>query len=225
MMQLHRSNHVSKTDINKQENLLPMEKVKLGVGIKTALKDAVMASKIPDAKVIQFKKDAVSVLSAVVPKLQENYPLLYIIVRMVSCLSPGSIALHQEESKLRFSKPVEKFFEGKWLSENECEDVKLQYDKFLSSSPTEHKEKFVELDRAFDRVYLFFGKLLNENKAYRSLWKVCKILFTLSHGPSAVEQSFSIYKDFLVQNLFWFMIICKPEVACFTNLRSKSKLL
>ena len=45
-----------------------MEKVKLGVGVKKA----VTASKIPDAKVIQFKKDAVSMLSGVVSKLQEN---------------------------------------------------------------------------------------------------------------------------------------------------------
>ena len=106
---------------------------------------------------------------------------------MASCLSPESIALHQEESKLRFSKLVEKFFEGKWLSENECEDAKLQYDRFLSSCAKEHKEKFVEFDRASDRVDLFFGKFLNGNKAYGSLWKVCKILFTLSHGQSVVD--------------------------------------
>ena len=78
---------LSKIDINKQENLLPMEKVKLGVGVETALKDAVTASKIPDAKVIQFKKDAVSMLSAVVSNLQENCPLRYTVVRMASCLS------------------------------------------------------------------------------------------------------------------------------------------
>ena len=96
---------------------------------------------------------------------------------------------------------MEKFFEGKWLSENECEDAKLQYDKFLSSSAKEHNEKFVDFGRASDRVDLFFRKFLNENKAYGSLWKVCKILFTLSHGQSAVERSFSINKDFLVENL------------------------
>ena len=49
---------LSKIDIKKKENLLPMEKVKFGVGVKTALKDAVTASKIPNAKVINFKKDA-----------------------------------------------------------------------------------------------------------------------------------------------------------------------
>ena len=140
-------------------------------------------------------------LSAVVSKLQENCPLRHTVVRMASCLSPESIALCQEESKLRFSKLVEKFFEGKWLSENECEDTKLQYDKFLSSSAKEHKEKFVEFDRASGRVDLFFGKFLNENKDCGSLWNVCKILFTLSHGQSAVERSFSVNKDFLVENL------------------------
>ena len=103
---------LSKIDINKQENLLPMEKTKLGVGVKTALKDAVTASKIPDAKVIQLKKDVVSVLSAVVSKLQEHCPLRYTVVRTASCLSPESITLHQEESKLRFSKLVEQFLKG-----------------------------------------------------------------------------------------------------------------
>ena len=192
---------LSKIDIKEKENLLPVEKIKFGVGIKTALKDAVTASKIPDAKVIQFKKDAVWMSSAVVSKLQENCPLRYAVVRMPSCLSPESIASHQEESKLRFSKLVEKCFESKWLSKNECENAKLQYDKFLSSSAKEHKEKFVEFDRISVRVYLFFGKFLNDNKAYGSLWKVCKIFFTLSHGQSAVERSFSANKDFIVENL------------------------
>ena len=58
-----------------------------------------------------------------------------------------------------------------------------------------------EFDRISDRVYLFFGKVLNDNKAYGSFWKVCKILFTLSRGQSAVERSFSVNKDFLVENL------------------------
>ena len=109
--------------------------------------------------------------SAVVSILQENCPLRYAVVRMASCLSPESIASHQEESKLRFSKLVEKCFEGKWLSENEYENAKLQYDKFLSSSFKDQKEKFVEFDRISDRVYLCFGKFLNDNKAYGSLCK------------------------------------------------------
>ena len=90
--------------------------------------------------------------SSVVSKLQENCPLRYAVVRMASCLSPESIASHQEESRLRFSKQVEKCFEGKWLSKNECENAKLQFDKLLSSSATEHKEKFVEFDRISDKV-------------------------------------------------------------------------
>ena len=73
-------------------------------------------------------------------------------------MSPESIKLHQEERKLKFSKLVEKFFEGKWISENECEDAKLQYDKFLSSSAKEHKEKFVKFDRTSDRVGLFLER-------------------------------------------------------------------
>ena len=46
----------------------------------------------------------------------------------------------------------------------------MQYGKFLSSFAKEHKEKLVELDRTSDRVHLFFGKFLNENKVYGSLF-------------------------------------------------------
>ena len=55
---------------------------------------------------------------------------------------------------------MEKFFEGRWLSQDECDDAKLQYDKFLRSSAKEHKEKSVEFYRTSDRVDLFLESFL-----------------------------------------------------------------
>ena len=36
---------------------------------------------------------------------------------------------------------------------------------------------------------------------YKVFWKVCSIIFVLSHGQSAVERGFSINKELLVENL------------------------
>ena len=46
----------------------------------------------------------------------------------------------------------------------------------------------------------FLGVYVNE-KIYPDFWYVCKFVFTLSHGQSAVECGFNINKHTLIGNL------------------------
>ena len=43
--------------------------------------------------------------------------------------------------------------------------------------------------------------MMGSIKQYADVWNVFKMIFTLSHGQSSIEQSFRINKQFLVENL------------------------
>ena len=51
------------------------------------------------------------------------------------------------------------------------------------------------------RLDVFFGGYLHHNDKFSNMWKVCKVILTLSHGQADVERGFSINKEMLVDNM------------------------
>ena len=72
-------------------------------------------------------------LVAIIEKIQERSPLVYVIVRSASCICPLQIARHQEISILKFTKLVDKLFSGHWLSAKIADEAKHQFDEFIDS--------------------------------------------------------------------------------------------
>ena len=64
-----------------------------------------------------------------------------------------------------------------------------------------NREKFASFDKLSDAVHVFLSNFLHKIPKYKVFWKVCSIIFVLSHGQSAVERGFSINKELLVENL------------------------
>ena len=62
-------------------------------------------------------------------------------------------------------------------------------------------EKFASFDKLYDAGDVFLSNFLHKIPKYKVIWKVCSIIFVLSHGQSAVERGFSINKELLVENL------------------------
>jgi len=63
------------------------------------------------------------------------------------------------------------------------------------------------------RNYVFYAKLLGFDDKQGPLWKVVKMVLTLSHGNASVELGFSINKELLIENKEEETIVA-PEV-CF----------
>ena len=64
-----------------------------------------------------------------------------------------------------------------------------------------NREKFASFDKLYDAGDVFLSNFLHKIPKYKVIWKVCSIIFVLSHGQSAVERGFSINKELLVENL------------------------
>ena len=78
--------------------------------------------------------------------------------------------------------------------------AKEHFDDFLQKVGKCNNNSFGNFDKNNTRVDEFLGFYVNQT-VYPGFWYVCKFLFTLSHGQSAVERGFNINKQTLVDNL------------------------
>ena len=190
-----------KLDVSKKENLSAPQLVDCGTATKHFLK----SNNLPADQKLQFKKSCVAMLVSIVQKLQEKNPLNHTIVRNSRSLSPIVMSTEPKVCALQFSALVDKLFATKWISERVAENAKLQMQEFLfSKSKTKFKNfksKFKNFDVHTQRLDDFLGVYLHKNEKYSSLWKICQIVFVLSHGQSSVECGFSVNKKLLVENL------------------------
>ena len=83
-------------------------------------------------------------------------------------------------------------YELNLLSAAEADQAKQEYHKFMSSVIVTNEEKFFSFDQDKDRLDSFFGSLMQANADLFNLWKVCRIIFVLSHGQADIERGFSI---------------------------------
>ena len=147
-----------------------------------------------------FKRECEQVIIVLIQKLQERCPLKYSTVRNYSALSPNSMVEEKELSKMKFQHLVEQFCKLKWLTADETDDAKQQFDEFVDTEYPKHKEKFASFEKLSDAVDVFLSNFLHKIPKYKVFWKVCSIIFVLSHGQSAVERGFNINKKLLVEN-------------------------
>ena len=78
-----------------------------------------------------FKRECKQVIIVLIQKLQERYPLKYSIVRNSSSLSPNSMVEEKKLSKMKFQGLVERLCKLKWLTTDEADDAKQQFDEFV----------------------------------------------------------------------------------------------
>ena len=75
-----------------------------------------------------------------------------------------------------------------------------------------NREKFASFDKLYDAGDVFLSNFLHKIPKYKVIWKVCSIIFVLSHGQSAVERGFSINKELSVENLQEKLLMSKRMV-------------
>ena len=65
----------------------------------------------------------------------------------------------------------------------------------------EYKDKFSTFKYMYIRLDNFLALFLNEVSKYVAVWKVAKIILTLSHVKSGVERGFSVNNEALKVNM------------------------
>ena len=127
---------LTKIDVAKSSNQLEVEQVKLG----TALKESLSSMESRSEQKRAFKRKCKQVIIVLIQKLQERCPLKYSIVRNSSSLSPNSMVEEKKLSKMKFQGLVERLCKLKWLTTDEADDAKEQFDEFVDIECPKHRE-------------------------------------------------------------------------------------
>ena len=88
----------------------------------------------------------------------------------------------KELSKMKFQGLVERLCKLKWLTADEANDAKRQFDEFVDTECPKHREKFASFDKLSDAVNVLLSNLTHKIPKYKVFWKMCNIIFVFFHA-------------------------------------------
>ena len=186
-----------KIDLGKRESMVDLQNVDL----ETAANSALNKSKVKDDLKMKFRKDCVKILVKLIEKLKERSPLSYGVVRNAVCFVPSEMVNHGSTSELIAKNLIQKLYDLKLLSSQEAGKAKQEYQAFLTSVAVTDQDKFLSYDMDKNRLDSFLSGYMKGVAKFANLWKVCKIIFTLSHGQADIERGFSVNKELLIEDM------------------------
>lgn len=85
------------------------------------------------------------------------------------------------------------------LAGDQAGDTKEECNEFIHGNCVKCFKKFEKFDHLVDRLDEFLGFYCNRQH-FASLWKVCKVIFVLSHEQAGLDCSFSVSVKVLDEN-------------------------
>ncbi|XP_058873644.1 uncharacterized protein LOC117967216 isoform X2 [Acipenser ruthenus] len=152
----------------------------------------------------EFKMECITFLASTTKKLLEINPLLNPMVRYLAALSPRFMVMSEQDATAKFERLLQILLNAKWHTAAQCEVILAAYTLFLTEMIRNHKTEFQNFgqnDSEPCRADEFFGRFFDGRPEFKKLWDLFKLLLTLSHGQTAVEQGHSVNKDMFVENL------------------------
>ena len=89
----------------------------------------------------------------------------------------------------RMSDLLQQLHELNRITAYEADNAKRQFTDLCAKAQSVHKKKLQEFNRE-QRLDVFYAELLAGNENMQDLWKVVKMVLTLSHGNASVEGGF-----------------------------------
>ena len=100
-----------------------------------------------------------------------------------------------------FETVLNKSADNEWIQADQPEVILSQFRGFAQESKRHKEQEFLAYDPKEIRLDQFYLKQLDDKDEYKDLWKIIKILLTISHGQAAVEGGFSVNKASMKDNL------------------------
>ena len=174
---------------------LEPRKVNIGNGARQAL----TASEVSDVKKLDFFNACLTMLKAIVCKLQDRCPLKYSLLRSLKSLDPQVWARNDNSSQRSFQTLTQKLVATKRKAVDICDMAERQY-----AQVARDQQKNAEL-QGFDpksgRLDEFYYRMFAGKEEWKELYQIIQLVLTLSHGQASVERSFSVNEDILLPNM------------------------
>lgn len=122
----------------------------------------------------------------------------YPVVRLARCLDPKYMAAEKAKTIEIFTKLLHELQKRKLMPAADCDNALSELKLLLTDCPGADFDRF---ERTKERLDSFFYSLIGTKTQYTHMWKVLKLILTLSHGQASIERGFSINKEVVVENL------------------------
>jgi hypothetical protein len=148
--------------------------------------------------VLRFKEQCLLFLQHLTSKLVEKCPLKYQLVKGATCFNP-EIMLSETLRVARVSTALNVFVEKKRVSAASADKVKRAYSSLCEQQSVQTRLR--QFKRKEHRLDQFLHEIVKQEDVDDALLSFMKQILVLFHGNAAVERSFSINKECLVENL------------------------
>lgn len=190
-------------DLMKKCNLKSYQSLDIGFAASSALKG------VKEILVLQFKKDCQAFLVELCLKLMKKCPLSYKLVRGASCLSP-EVMMNSTLRNQRVTAALEVLVEHKQLACEAADLAKREYLHLLDKQSIQ--EQLKNFNRNNDQLDHFLYQLLDKEKVSKAFINFVQKILVLFHSNAAVERSFSVNKQCLVENLLQDSLVAQRSV-------------
>ena len=205
---------ISQLDFDDESLHLSHTKIQIGIVTQSELEK----TKSSDREKMEFRMSCKQFAIKVVSKIAEKSPLKYLLVRSARCLDPTEMVKDKEKCKERMAHVLPIMHNNKKWEMQHVQATADEYKAFLANEVVSHREEFSSFShQRGDRLDQFFHRFLATKEEYSNLWRVVKVILTLSHGQAGVERGFSINKELARDNM--------DEATFVTSRQVKDKII
>lgn len=187
-----------------EKNLLEVGLVDIGIATKHAISKATKKyGKLKDQTIHSFRDNCKKALLKFSTKMLEKSPLRYRLTKGLSAFDP-KVVENFPVAKSRMDLLLRILLESNWVSSSIVDKCMREYETSCNNS------NVVDAVKSYDRkirIDKFWGDLFGGECS--NLYKVLKIVCTLSHGNANVERGFSINADCIVENMHEELLIAR----------------
>jgi hypothetical protein len=190
-------------DLTNKNNIKKISEIDIGFAASAACKG------VAGIAILSFREQCITFLKHVCRKLIDKCPAKYKVVKGATCLTPsviGSTTLRES----RITAALELFVDKKRMLPSTADAVKREYLRVFAKQDVQEKVKRFRRDE--DRLDHLMRDVLTEASADDKLTSFVFQILTLFHGNAAVERSFSVNKEVLVENLSEHSLIAQRAV-------------
>lgn len=193
-----------KIDPTDEGNYCHTKKIDVGYSANREISELLSSKQISDLRVMEFRKNCQAFLIETVRRLLLKCPLGYSLVRNSSCLDPRILSNSKklDECKRKLKNTLDVLVDARQVKESDCDDILQQYGQFMLDIVPLHRE-FREFDpyRGKVRIDKLFYDTMSTVPTMSKVWKVVKLILTLSHGQASVERGFSVNRNIESENM------------------------
>ena len=187
--------------------------MKIGFAAERILCELKGSKKLSERQVFEFRMSSKAFLIKMVKKILDKSPLTYPLVRYMNFLDPRIFIAKKETSAEKLTRILCIMSEAGRITDGESDKVMKQFHQVHDNSVIADSEAFKSFSMESNRVDTFYFDRLANEADLKELWKVVKLLLTLSHGQATVERSFSSNKGVMVENLAQYSLVAQ-RVIC-----------